>query len=161
MGCGCRVPGGLPHIQARPGNCTNRGLPTDREMSGVFSQDCALYAHGHEHFTHSSSSIMVSPQRCAGYRNHLYDIIYVQVVCQYFLRGTCKFGDQCRNEHPRDRAPGFGSKRAILVLQTLALLIGSPLAVLCSRSIMDSSTVPVKLCPCSLHVRSYSLLERL
>ncbi|KIM35004.1 hypothetical protein M413DRAFT_449956, partial [Hebeloma cylindrosporum] len=22
------------------------------------------------------------------------------VVCQFFLRGTCKFGDSCRNEHP-------------------------------------------------------------
>ncbi|KAH9994138.1 hypothetical protein BJV74DRAFT_832241 [Russula compacta] len=24
------------------------------------------------------------------------------VVCQYFLRGTCKFGNQCRNEHPQN-----------------------------------------------------------
>ena len=22
------------------------------------------------------------------------------VVCQYFLRGTCRFGSNCRNEHP-------------------------------------------------------------
>ena len=26
---------------------------------------------------------------------------FAQVVCQYFLRGECKFGDRCRNEHPR------------------------------------------------------------
>ncbi|KAI0303905.1 hypothetical protein BC826DRAFT_980308 [Russula brevipes] len=33
-------------------------------------------------------------------------------VCQYFLRGTCRFGDQCRNEHPQtgqaDRRSVFG-----------------------------------------------------
>ncbi|KZT06469.1 uncharacterized protein LAESUDRAFT_179825 [Laetiporus sulphureus 93-53] len=31
------------------------------------------------------------------------------VVCPYFLRGQCKFGSQCKNEHPRDgRTGGFG-----------------------------------------------------
>ncbi|TFK94893.1 hypothetical protein K466DRAFT_119297 [Polyporus arcularius HHB13444] len=32
-------------------------------------------------------------------------------VCQFYLRGTCKFGNNCRNEHPRDgpRQGGFGS----------------------------------------------------
>ncbi|PIK43341.1 putative nucleoporin-like protein 2 [Apostichopus japonicus] len=24
------------------------------------------------------------------------------VVCRFFLKGTCKFGDRCRNEHPRN-----------------------------------------------------------
>ncbi|KAI0000052.1 hypothetical protein BJV77DRAFT_976087 [Russula vinacea] len=27
------------------------------------------------------------------------------VVCQFFLRGACKFGDQCRNEHPQNGQP--------------------------------------------------------
>ncbi|OBZ70306.1 Nucleoporin-like protein 2 [Grifola frondosa] len=33
-------------------------------------------------------------------------------VCQYFLRGQCKFGTSCRNDHPRDaqRAGGFGNQ---------------------------------------------------
>ncbi|KAI0694382.1 hypothetical protein C8T65DRAFT_666804 [Cerioporus squamosus] len=33
-------------------------------------------------------------------------------VCQFFLRGTCKFGNNCRNEHPRDgqRQGGFGNQ---------------------------------------------------
>lgn len=26
-----------------------------------------------------------------------------ETVCPYFLRGTCRYGDKCRNEHPRDR----------------------------------------------------------
>ncbi|KAF8165892.1 hypothetical protein B0H34DRAFT_787201 [Crassisporium funariophilum] len=31
-------------------------------------------------------------------------------VCQFFLRGTCKFGDGCRNEHPANaRQSGFGN----------------------------------------------------
>ncbi|KAH9179516.1 hypothetical protein EDB89DRAFT_487753 [Lactarius sanguifluus] len=30
------------------------------------------------------------------------------VVCQYFLRGSCKFGTQCRNEHPQG---GQGDRR--------------------------------------------------
>ncbi|PFH50402.1 hypothetical protein AMATHDRAFT_40861 [Amanita thiersii Skay4041] len=30
------------------------------------------------------------------------------VVCQYFLRGQCKFGDNCRNEHPRQQGGGGG-----------------------------------------------------
>ncbi|KAF8237897.1 hypothetical protein L208DRAFT_1355643 [Tricholoma matsutake] len=30
------------------------------------------------------------------------------VVCSFFLRGQCKFGDKCRNEHPPKR--GFGSQ---------------------------------------------------
>ncbi|KAN0132525.1 hypothetical protein V8E53_009541 [Lactarius tabidus] len=33
------------------------------------------------------------------------------VVCQYFLRGSCKFGDQCRNEHPQG---GQGERRSAL-----------------------------------------------
>ena len=36
----------------------------------------------------------------------------LQVVCQYFLRGTCRFGNACRNEHPRDgqkQGSAFGS----------------------------------------------------
>ncbi|KDQ64045.1 hypothetical protein JAAARDRAFT_144449 [Jaapia argillacea MUCL 33604] len=33
------------------------------------------------------------------------------VVCQYFLRGTCRFGDNCKNEHPQgQRQGGFGSQ---------------------------------------------------
>lgn len=33
-------------------------------------------------------------------------------VCQFFLRGQCKFGDQCRNEHPQDgkQKSGFGNQ---------------------------------------------------
>ena len=36
----------------------------------------------------------------------------IQVVCQFFLRGTCKFGDQCRNEHPQngDRRSAFANQ---------------------------------------------------
>ncbi|TFY81678.1 hypothetical protein EWM64_g2340 [Hericium alpestre] len=30
-------------------------------------------------------------------------------VCQFFLRGTCRFGDQCRNEHPQNRGSAFGN----------------------------------------------------
>lgn len=34
-----------------------------------------------------------------------------QVVCPYFLKGTCRYGNNCRNEHPREgqRQGGFGS----------------------------------------------------
>ncbi|KAF8265138.1 hypothetical protein EI94DRAFT_375706 [Lactarius quietus] len=32
-------------------------------------------------------------------------------VCQFFLRGSCKFGDQCRNEHPQG---GQGDRRSAL-----------------------------------------------
>ncbi|KAF9528035.1 hypothetical protein CPB83DRAFT_836171 [Crepidotus variabilis] len=33
----------------------------------------------------------------------------INPVCQFFLRGQCKFGDSCRNEHPADsRQSGFG-----------------------------------------------------
>ncbi|KAJ4478956.1 hypothetical protein J3R30DRAFT_2694013 [Lentinula aciculospora] len=28
-------------------------------------------------------------------------VLLVQVVCSYFLRGQCRFGDKCRNEHPQ------------------------------------------------------------
>ncbi|KAJ3574690.1 hypothetical protein NP233_g1601 [Leucocoprinus birnbaumii] len=32
-------------------------------------------------------------------------------VCQYFLRGQCRFGDSCRNEHPANpRQSGFGNQ---------------------------------------------------
>ncbi|KAF8967465.1 hypothetical protein BDZ97DRAFT_1803446, partial [Flammula alnicola] len=31
-------------------------------------------------------------------------------ICQYFLRGQCRFGDTCRNEHPANaQQSGFGS----------------------------------------------------
>jgi len=33
---------------------------------------------------------------------------YFQVVCQFFMRGSCRFGNNCRNEHPQ-RQSGFGS----------------------------------------------------
>jgi len=33
---------------------------------------------------------------------------YFQVVCQFFMRGSCRFGNSCRNEHPQ-RQSGFGS----------------------------------------------------
>ncbi|KAH7907520.1 hypothetical protein BJ138DRAFT_488074 [Hygrophoropsis aurantiaca] len=34
------------------------------------------------------------------------------VVCQYFLRGQCRYGKECRNEHPVDqqRQGGFGNQ---------------------------------------------------
>ncbi|KAI5993582.1 hypothetical protein EDD15DRAFT_2266329 [Pisolithus albus] len=32
-------------------------------------------------------------------------------VCSYFLRGICKFGDRCKNEHPREPTkPQFGNQ---------------------------------------------------
>ncbi|KAL4076389.1 hypothetical protein V8B97DRAFT_1922232 [Scleroderma yunnanense] len=32
-------------------------------------------------------------------------------ICQYFLRGTCKFGDKCKNEHPQEQQrPQFGNQ---------------------------------------------------
>ncbi|KAH8830042.1 hypothetical protein DL96DRAFT_913688 [Flagelloscypha sp. PMI_526] len=32
------------------------------------------------------------------------------VVCRFFLNGTCSFGDNCRNEHPKDGQQGsFGN----------------------------------------------------
>ena len=39
----------------------------------------------------------------------------IQVVCQFFLRGSCKFGDQCRNEHPQngDRRSAFGGQSSV------------------------------------------------
>ena len=51
-------------------------------------------------------------------------LTHTQVVCQFFLRGTCKFGDQCRNEHPQnvqsDRRSAFGGKfRSIYVANVL------------------------------------------
>jgi hypothetical protein len=49
----------------------------------------------------------------------------MQVVCQFFLRGTCKFGNQCRNEHPQnaqgDRRSAFGGEPSI----AFALLLSS------------------------------------
>ncbi|KAG7447770.1 uncharacterized protein BT62DRAFT_791664 [Guyanagaster necrorhizus] len=30
-------------------------------------------------------------------------------VCTYFLKGTCRFGDTCRNEHPKNVTGGFGN----------------------------------------------------
>ncbi|KAI6034856.1 hypothetical protein F5J12DRAFT_1723 [Pisolithus orientalis] len=34
-----------------------------------------------------------------------------QQVCQYYLRGACKFGDRCKNEHPRaPLKPQFGNQ---------------------------------------------------
>lgn len=37
--------------------------------------------------------------------------MYAQTICTFFLQGRCKYGDQCRYEHPRDaqRSSGFGS----------------------------------------------------
>ncbi|KAH6914552.1 hypothetical protein BKA70DRAFT_1556976 [Coprinopsis sp. MPI-PUGE-AT-0042] len=32
----------------------------------------------------------------------------MSAVCQYFLRGQCRFGDTCRNEHPAGGAAGQG-----------------------------------------------------
>ncbi|KAI0650889.1 hypothetical protein C8Q79DRAFT_411655 [Trametes meyenii] len=48
------------------------------------------------------------------------------VVCQYFLRGTCKFGNNCRYEHPRDgqRQGGFG-----MVLFSAGLLVAATLQI--------------------------------
>lgn len=34
------------------------------------------------------------------------------VVCPYFLRGTCRFGDRCRNEHPAGRQSQGGAAGA-------------------------------------------------
>ena len=47
---------------------------------------------------------------------HLSDpLTQIQVVCQFFLRGACKFGDECRNEHPLngDRRSAFGGKSPV------------------------------------------------
>ena len=44
-----------------------------------------------------------------------YSLTQIQVVCQFFLRGACKFGDQCRNEHPQngDRRSAFGGQSSV------------------------------------------------
>ena len=46
-------------------------------------------------------------------------------MCQYYLRGTCKFGNSCRNEHPRDgqRQGGFGSACIVLPHKSLRLTL--------------------------------------
>jgi len=50
-------------------------------------------------------------------------ILYYQVVCQFFLRGQCKFGTSCRNEYPADaRQTGFGSC-VVFVSRLLAVKI--------------------------------------
>ena len=36
-------------------------------------------------------------------------LTFVQPVCQYFLRGECRFGDKCKYEHPQNPRPQFGS----------------------------------------------------
>jgi zinc finger (C-x8-C-x5-C-x3-H type) protein len=48
----------------------------------------------------------------------------IKVVCQFFLRGACKFGNQCRNEHPQngDRRSTFGGKSSV-VLHCLRLSV--------------------------------------
>jgi len=41
----------------------------------------------------------------------------IKAVCQFFLRGSCKFGNQCRNEHPQngDRRSTFGGKSSVVL----------------------------------------------
>ena len=40
---------------------------------------------------------------------NIYILKVQQVVCQYFLKGQCRFGDSCRNEHPANaRQSGSG-----------------------------------------------------
>lgn len=56
---------------------------------------------------------------------HLSDsLTQIQAVCQYFLRGACKFGGECRNEHPQngDRRSAFGGKSPV-ALHSLGSLI--------------------------------------
>jgi len=49
-----------------------------------------------------------------------------QVVCQYFLRGACKFGSQCRNEHPQnaqgDRRSAIGGVLYHLLSRSLLII---------------------------------------
>ena len=49
-------------------------------------------------------------------QENFFEFLRAQVVCQYFLKGTCKFGNACRNEHPRDgrTAGAFGSQSFVL-----------------------------------------------
>ncbi|XP_017768898.1 PREDICTED: nuclear pore complex protein DDB_G0274915-like [Nicrophorus vespilloides] len=41
------------------------------------------------------------------------------VVCKFFLQGTCKFGANCRFEHPVNQQPNNGGQAAITDLNTL------------------------------------------
>lgn len=53
--------------------------------------------------------------RLARYSNE--SLTQTQVVCQYFLRGACRYGDRCHNEHPQnvqpDRRPAFGGGSSV------------------------------------------------
>ncbi|KAF1988149.1 hypothetical protein K402DRAFT_352039 [Aulographum hederae CBS 113979] len=35
---------------------------------------------------------------------------FTMVVCKFFLQGSCKFGDRCKNEHPRSGGGGHGGQ---------------------------------------------------
>jgi hypothetical protein len=51
-------------------------------------------------------------------------LTHIQAVCQFFLRGACKFGDKCHNEHPQngERRSAFGGKSSV-ALHCLGSLI--------------------------------------
>jgi hypothetical protein len=62
----------------------------ESELASESSDDIKIelwYEHGH----------------CGSYK--LIDCI--QVVCQFHLRGQCRFGDSCRNEHPLEEDATF------------------------------------------------------
>lgn len=41
------------------------------------------------------------------------DLVRSVVVCQFYLRGTCKFGASCKNEHPQAGGAQLGGTRAL------------------------------------------------
>jgi hypothetical protein len=50
--------------------------------------------------------------QCRARPRFLWLTVVLQTVCTFFQRGHCKYGDNCRYEHPRDTATTtFGSER--------------------------------------------------
>ncbi len=92
-----------PRTVDRPGPEHNRTVHGARHMINQVTVQSA----------HNLAEKMVRGFVC--YSNG--SLTQIKAVCQFFLRGSCKFGNQCRNEHPQngDRRSTFGGKSSVVL----------------------------------------------